>query len=155
MTGALALRPRARPMHPHAEPNVIPFIDVLLVLLVIFMVTAPKPTTDLRVDLPHPSSVAPPPMIEPTIVELRAAPEGYAVFVGGQAVSEADIGERALAHILAANPALDAATAHAEARVFVRSELDVAYAPVVHVVEALQQARFAKVAIIAQNADEE
>jgi len=43
-------RPRRRAM-PQADPNVIPFIDVLLVLLIIFMVTAPKPTTDLRVDM--------------------------------------------------------------------------------------------------------
>jgi biopolymer transport protein ExbD len=154
MVKPLALRPRARPMHPHAEPNVIPFIDVLLVLLIIFMVTAPKPTTDLRVDLPRPNVSATPPMIEPTIVELRTAPGGYGVFIGARQISEADIGADALAHILAANPALDRDTAHAEARVFVRADLDVAYAPVVGVVEALQQARFAKVAIIAQNADE-
>jgi biopolymer transport protein ExbD len=49
----LAIRRRAHPL-PASEPNVIPFIDVLLVLLIIFMVTAPKPTTDLRVDMPRP-----------------------------------------------------------------------------------------------------
>jgi biopolymer transport protein ExbD len=153
MAMTLSLRPRARPMHPHAEPNVIPFIDVLLVLLIIFMVTAPKPTTDLRVDLPR-ATLGPPPMIEPTIVELIAAPNGYRVYVGGAETDAANLATSALAHILSANPALDADTAFAEARVFVRADLDVAYAPVVNTVEALQQARFAKVAIIAQTADE-
>lgn len=154
MAVTTALRARARAMHPHAEPNVIPFIDVLLVLLIIFMVTAPKPTTDLRVDLPRPGRPAQV-MIAPTIVELRVTPDGHGVFISGRQISETEIGAGALAHILAANPALDADAAYADARVFVRADLDVAYAPVVHVVEALQQARFTQVAIIAQNADEE
>jgi len=42
---------------PMADPNVIPFIDILLVLLIIFMVTAPIPTVDIRVDLPPPNPV--------------------------------------------------------------------------------------------------
>ena len=37
---------------PVSDPNVLPFIDILLVLLIIFMVTAPIPTVDIRVDLP-------------------------------------------------------------------------------------------------------
>lgn len=153
MSATYALRPRARRLYPQAEPNVIPFIDVLLVLLIIFMVTAPKPTTDLRVDLPRAQAGAPP-MIEPTIVELRAAPGGYRLYIGAREIGEADIGASALAHILAANPPLDADTAISEARIYVRSDLDVAYAPVVHTVEALQQARFRNVSILAQNAEE-
>lgn len=140
-------------LHPHAEPNVIPFIDVLLVLLIIFMVTAPKPTTDLRVDMPPPIP-GPASLIEPTIVDLRAAPSGFAVFVGGAEVGFDMLGARALAHIVSANPALAAGDIHAEARVFVRSELDVAYAPVVATVEALQLSGFRQVSIIAQSAEE-
>jgi len=145
---------RERPsLHPAAEPNVIPFIDVLLVLLIIFMVTAPKPTTDLRVDMPRHTS-GPASLIEPTIVHLRGSAKGYAVFVGSGEVALTEIGAGALAHILAANPVISAEDAHAEARVFVRSELEVAYAPVVAVVESLQQAGFRNVSIIAQNADD-
>ncbi len=150
---ALTPRPRARRMQPHVDPNVIPFIDVLLVLLIIFMVTAPEPTTDLRVDLPR-QQAGPPPLIEPTIVELRAAPDGHRIYIGNAEIAENELGAGALAHILAANDALDAQTAYAEARIFVRADLDIAYAPVVHTVETLQQARFRKVAIIAQNADD-
>jgi biopolymer transport protein ExbD len=65
---AFAQRSRAR-FEPAADPNVIPFIDVLLVLLIIFMVTAPKPTTDLRVDLPRPGTAIPV-VIPPTIVHV-------------------------------------------------------------------------------------
>lgn len=144
------VRARAR-MEPEAHPNVIPFIDVLLVLLIIFMVTAPKPTTDLRVDLPPPvPGLAS--QIEPTIVELRVAPNGYAVFVGGVETNLDALGARALAHILTANPALEPNHVHAESRVFVRSDLDVAYAPVVAAVEALKLSGFEQVSIVAQDA---
>jgi biopolymer transport protein ExbD len=140
-------------LHPQAEPNVIPFIDVLLVLLIIFMVTAPKPTTDLRVDLPAPIP-GPASEIEPTIVDLLATTNGFAVLVGGVQVSLETLGAQALAHILAANPALAADEVHAESRVFVRSELDVAYAPVVGAVEALRLSGFQNVSIVAQSADQ-
>lgn len=149
---AIMARKRAR-LHPEADPNIIPFIDVLLVLLVIFMVAAPTPTTDLKVDLPPPVP-GPASRIEPTIVELRAVVGGYAVFVAGAEAGLDAIGARALAHILNADPDIDVAGAYADARVFVRAELDVAYAPVVATVEALKTAGFANVSIVAQQADE-
>ena len=62
-------------LHPTSEPNVIPFIDVLLVLLIIFMVTAPTPTVDLHVDLPSNGARAGPERA--TIVALRAQTSGY------------------------------------------------------------------------------
>ncbi len=149
---ALARRERAYAL-PNAEPNVIPFIDVLLVLLIIFMVTAPRPTTDLQVDLPRPG----PPIaivIPPTIVQIRAAPGGYTIFVSGEETTLDGLGLDALAHMLAANPELSAEDAFAEGRIFVRADLDVAYQHVITVVETLQDAHFRKVAIYAQDADE-
>ena len=148
---ALMRRARAYAL-PNAEPNVIPFIDVLLVLLIIFMVTAPRPTTDLQVDLPRPG----PPIaivIQPTIVHIRATADGYAIFVGGEETSPDQLSADALSHMLAANPVITAEDAFAEGRIFVRADLDVAYQHVITVVETLQDARFRKVAIYAQNAD--
>jgi biopolymer transport protein ExbD len=151
---ALARRERVS-LAPAAEPNVIPFIDVLLVLLIIFMVTAPKPTTDLRVDLPvpggHPIQIE----IPPTVVMLRYAPEGVRYFVGAEETPREHLAERALAQMLAVDPSITANHALAEGRLFVRSDLDVAYANVVSAVEDLQAARFRKVAIVAQDADSE
>jgi biopolymer transport protein ExbD len=138
---------------PNSQPNVIPFIDVLLVLLIIFMVTAPKPTTDLRVDLPRPGS-SQPPLIPPTIVDVRDTADGFAIFIDADSVPIADLGPRTLAHILARNDELTPRAAYAEARVYVRADLDVAYQHVVRVVETLQLARFRKVAILAQRADD-
>lgn len=148
---AAAQRLRAQ-FAPTADPNVIPFIDVLLVLLIIFMVTAPKPSTDLRVDLPRPGpSVAA--AIPPTIVTIHAAPDGYRVMVGSEESSLTDLGRRALAHVLAADPVLTTEDALLDARIFVRADLDVAYQDVITVVGALQDAQFQRVAIAAQDAD--
>jgi biopolymer transport protein ExbD len=154
MAANAAARARAR-LELSAEPNVIPFIDVLLVLLIVFMVTAPKPTTDIRLDLvPHVPGRAS--LIDPTIVQLREAPGGgYRVFVGDEETTLDQLSERAMAHVLAVDPAITVVDAQADARVFVQSELDVAYANVVAVVDDLQQAHFQKVSVIAQNADSE
>ncbi len=152
---AFALARRERPsLAPAADPNVIPFIDVLLVLLVIFMVTAPKPTTDLRVDLPAPGPVAPV-EIPPTIVYLRYSPVGVRYLVGVEETPRAQLAERALAQMLAVEPSITAQHALLEGRLFVRSDLDVAYADVVAVVEDLQRAHFRKVSIVAQNAEDD
>jgi biopolymer transport protein ExbD len=148
---AAALRAKGR-FPPALEPNVIPFIDVLLVLLIIFMVTAPKPTTDLRVDLPLPGPSAAA-AIPPTIVEVSPGPQGFMLFIGGQQVELEALGPRTLAYVLAVDPALTPQDAHAEARIFVRADLDVAYQHVVTVLETLQQAQFRRVAILTQNAD--
>ena len=59
---------------------------------------------------------------------------------------------RALAHLQAAHPSLTAEDALANAHIYVRADLDVAYDRVVHVVDALQRARFRNVAISAQQA---
>ncbi len=136
-----------------ADPNVIPFIDVLLVLLIIFMVTAPRPTTDLRVDLPRPGlSIAA--AIPPTIVDVRAAPEGFSLLVGSEETSLQSLGADALAHMLTVEPTLEAEDALENGRIFVRADLDIAYQTVITVVETLQEARFHRVAIYAQNAEE-
>lgn len=148
---ALPRRARAQ-LQPAAEPNVIPFIDVLLVLLIIFMVTAPKPSTDLRVDLPRPAPAAPA-LIPPTIVSIIADGAGYRVLIGAEEAAPSDLARLTLSHVLAANPVLAPEDAYADARIFVRADLDVAYQHVITVVETLQQAHFEKIAILAQDAD--
>jgi biopolymer transport protein ExbD len=141
-------------LRPVADPNVIPFIDILLVLLVIFMVTAPMPTVDLRLQMVE-SRGARPPVIEPTIIEVREAPEGaFRIFVGEEETQLDRLAATAMAHVLSGNPTLDASDVLLEAPVYVRSDQAVAYGHVVAAVDALQTARFAKVGVIAQRADE-
>jgi biopolymer transport protein ExbD len=149
---AIARRGRVYPQ-PHADPNVIPFIDVLLVLLIIFMVTAPSPTTDLRLDLPRAAPPAPV-VIPPTVVEIEATPSGYRILLDGRPTALDRLGADVLEHMLAANPSLNAEDAFADGRVYVRSDLEVAYQTVITVIDTLQTARFQKVSIYGQNADE-
>ncbi len=132
----------------NADPNIIPFIDVLLVLLVIFMVTAPKPTTDLRVDLPR-ENPSLQPVIIATIVELRKTPAGFGVFLGRRQVEFTTLAAHALTQAMLVNGIDDARRALAEAPVIVRADQNIAYANVVAVIEALQCARFRKVSVTA------
>jgi biopolymer transport protein ExbD len=137
---------------PQAEPNVIPFIDILLVLLIIFMVTAPKPTTDLNVDLPPPGvSIAAD--LAPTVVDVKASAQGAAFWIGARHVSLDRLGAAALAAMTAADPRITPADARYNGRIFVRADLDVGYQGVVSAIDALEQARFRCVSIAAQRAD--
>ena len=142
-------------MQPTSEPNVIPFIDILLVLLIIFMVTAPLPTVDLRVDLPPPNPV---PIhlegLNPTIVGIREGAGGLEVFVDEQTVTMSQLGQVTLDHAIRNNPALNVEDIYAEARVFVRADQSTAYGNVVDVMSRLEEEGFVKVGIFAELAQE-
>ena len=140
---------------PVSEPNVIPFIDILLVLLIIFMVTAPIPTVDIRVDLPPPNPV--PIRLEglnPTIVGIRETPAGMAIYVDEEIVLLSQLGEKTFEHARRNNPALDFQDLYAEARIFVRADQSTAYGNVVDVMSRLQEEGFVKVGIFAELASE-
>jgi biopolymer transport protein ExbD len=142
-------------MQPNSDPNVIPFIDILLVLLIIFMVTAPIPTVDIRVDLPPPNPV---PIhlegLNPTIVGIRETPEGMQVFVDQEIVTVSQLGATTLDHAIRNNPALNVEDIYAEARIFVRADQSTAYGNVVNVMSQLQEEGFVKVGIFAELASE-
>ena len=146
-------RQRTARFLPAVEPNVIPFIDVLLVLLIIFMVTAPKPTVDLRLELASRSGI--PPIIAPTIIDIEQAPGGAVrMLVDQQEVAASDLAQRTLANVLSHNGALTPEDVYADARIYVRADQDIAYGNVVAALDILQSARFAKVGIFAQRVDE-
>ncbi len=70
--------PRRRRRRPIAEINVVPYIDVMLVLLVIFMITAPLLTQGVRVDLPQAEAEPLPTEAEdPVVVSINAAGEFF------------------------------------------------------------------------------
>ena len=132
----------------------IPFIDVLLVLLIIFMVTAPQPTVDLNVEMPSGIPRYVPPPILPVIVEIRDVGGTPEIFVGSEQVSLASLGQRTLAQIQANNPDAPFEAIFAEAPIYVRADQSTAYQNVVNVLDALRDAKFAKVGIFAQTAEE-
>ena len=95
------------------EINVTPFIDVILVLLIIFMVAAPLSTVDLPVDLPTSSAAPQKKPDKPTYVSIKA---DLAVAVGEAPVKRADLVRT-----------LDAADPNRDRRIFLRSDRAVSY----------------------------
>jgi len=142
---------------PTSDPNVIPFIDILLVLLIIFMVTAPIPTVDLRVDLPPPNPRPTPPEDgkRPTIVSL-VDNQGYVTYqVDGQPVEFAQISDKVLERSIENNWAIPIEDIYAEARIFVRADQRTTYGRVVQLMSRLQEDGFVKVGIFAEQASTE
>lgn len=72
-------RPRTKRHKPNAEINVVPYIDVMMVLLVIFMVTAPMLTQGVIVDLPEAKSdpVATDELSQPLIISISKSGDYY------------------------------------------------------------------------------
>ncbi len=118
------------------EINVTPFIDVMLVLLIIFMVAAPLATVDVPVDLPASTAKPQPRPDKPLFVSVKTD--------GGVLVDETGADLDTLA------AALDAATGGArDTRVFLRADKAVDYGRLMTVMNALRDAGYLKVALVA------
>ena len=123
-----------------SEINVTPFVDVMLVLLVIFMVTAPLLTVGVPVDLPKTQAAAISKPDEPLIVTVTAEGKVY--------LQETELTDAQLVEKLKAMGA-----DKAEQRLYVRGDKSVAYGRVMEVMGQLAGAGFTKVALIAESAD--
>jgi biopolymer transport protein ExbD len=118
------------------EINVTPFIDVMLVLLIIFMVAAPLSTVDLPVDLPS-STVTPQKRPDkPTYVTIQA---DLAVAIGENPVKRVD-----LVRTLDAMPSEQGK----DRRVFLRADKAVPYGELMNVLEILRSGGYLKVALV-------
>lgn len=121
---------------PMAEINVTPFIDVMLVLLIVFMVTAPLLNAGVQVDLPKSDAAA----IndddsQPIEVSFNTAGE---IFVGEQKVSRGELLSK-----LAALSENDV-----EKRIFIRADQNLPYGDVMGVIGLINKAGYRKVALI-------
>ncbi|MGH6811974.1 MAG: TonB system transport protein ExbD [Methylocella sp.] len=117
------------------EINVTPFIDVMLVLLIVFMVAAPLSTVDVNVDLPASTANPAPRPDKPLFLTLK--PDLTL------ALDESPIQRRNLAH------ALDAATeGDKEQRVFVRADRAVPYGEVMGLMNLLRAAGYLKIGLV-------
>jgi biopolymer transport protein TolR len=120
---------------PVSEINVVPYLDVMLVLLIVFMVTAPLLTQGLRVDLPQASSE---PLeldenAETLVIELTADNEFF-ISLGVTEQEEQSavplelIGQQ-VASIVQVNPAI---------QIFVEGDANASYGPFISLMEALR-----------------
>jgi biopolymer transport protein ExbD len=116
--------------------NVTPFIDVILVLLIIFMVAAPLSTVDLPVDLPSSTATAQKKPDKPTYVSIKA---DLAVAIGEDVVNRVDLVR-----------SLDAKSDGGKDRfIFLRADRTVPYGEMMDVLEMLRAGGYIKIKLVA------
>ena len=123
----------------NADINVTPFVDIMLVLLIIFMVAAPMATVSIRLDLPP--AVPPPPgtpQKDPVYITIQ---ETGSIFIATQQTTI----EGLAADVCAA---LEVTTDCRQERVFVRADPEVTYNQFMEVMNELQSRGFFKVGLL-------
>ena len=124
-----------------SEINVTPFVDVMLVLLIVFMVTAPLLTVGIPVDLPKVKASALTDQKDPLEITVKIGGE---IYLGE---SEVDVDNLI--------PRLNAITElNKEARIYVRGDRVVAYGRIMEIMSLVNSAGYIKVALVTQNPKE-
>ena len=117
------------------EINVTPFIDVMLVLLIIFMVAAPLATVDIKVDLPASSAKPAPRPEKPVFLSVKA---DQRLYLGEDPVTVEALG-----------PTLDARTHNnKDTTIFFQADKGVDYGDLMSVMDALRSAGYLKVGLV-------
>ncbi|HEY0051992.1 MAG TPA: biopolymer transporter ExbD [Caulobacteraceae bacterium] len=124
----------------NSEITVTPFVDVMLVLLIIFMVAAPLATVSIEVDLPP--AVAPPAQNPPTPIYISIQKDGD-VFIGDFRTDVGTMGEDLNRLIGTRNPT--------EERIFIRSDRQTRYGDFMQVMNALQDNGYYSVALVGED----
>jgi biopolymer transport protein ExbD len=124
---------------PLAQINVTPMVDVMLVLLVIFMVTAPLLTVGVPLDLPKTKASAITEPKPPVILSLNRAGE---VFIGDERIDPSELESR-LSALAAEDPTR---------LVYVRGDKTISYAQLMDALGMVNRAGFAKVSLVAEAA---
>ena len=133
----MAFKLRSSKKEPISEINVTPFVDVMLVLLIIFMVTAPLLTVGVQVDLPETSADTLPEETEPLTLTINAKGE---IFIQETKVEY----EKIIAKIMAVS------NNRTDTRIFVRGDKTINYGRVLEIMGMLSGSGFTKVALISE-----
>ena len=122
---------------PMSEINVTPFVDVMLVLLIIFMVTAPLLTVGVQVDLPETSADTLPEESEPLTLTINSKGE---VFIQETKIEFDNLIKKILA----------VSNNRTDTRIYVRGDKTINYGRVLEVMGKLSGSGFTKVALISE-----
>ena len=136
-SGGGARRGRRGGYRPMADINVTPLVDVMLVLLIVFMVTAPLLTVAVPVDLPKAQAHSVKQDKEPLVISVDVKGNVYLQ----ESKSELDVLVAKLKAVTGSNP---------DARIFVRGDRGVPYGRIMEVMGTINAAGYSKVALVAE-----
>jgi biopolymer transport protein TolR len=129
--------PRGGRKRPSAEINITPFVDVILVLLIIFMVTAPMLISGIEVDLPKTKAGPIQGQDEPLIISVDSK---GAFFLQEKQLTEEDLLKRLLS-ILSSNPQI---------RVFIKGDQKINYGKVIELFALVKEVGVTNVALVTE-----
>jgi biopolymer transport protein TolR len=132
--GRLERTPRPAPM---SDINMTPLIDVMLVLLVIFIITAPLMTTSLKLDLPKTDSATP--TSAPAFISLAIDAQGKLFF-----------GDESLARDALASRIAAAANTNPQLEVQLRADQKVPYGEVAALIAMIQKAGLNRIGFVTE-----
>jgi len=123
----------------NSEINVTPFVDVMLVLLIIFMVAAPLATVSIKLDLPPALPSSGPPPKPPTVISLQ---KSGAIFIAQKETSLPNLAGDLASVLNVSNPTNET--------VYIRADKEVKYAQFMAILNDLQQSGYYKVSLITE-----
>lgn len=124
----------------NSEINVTPFVDVMLVLLIIFMVAAPLASVSVELKLPKAVAKPRPNPPKPVYISIQ---KGGSLYIGDFPTDLASIGDDLKKQIGSRDPSKE--------RIFIRADKEVRYGTFMTVLNALQDNYFYSVALIGQD----
>ena len=140
MAAKLSTSGGGKQVEANSDINVTPFVDIMLVLLIIFMVAAPLASVSVPVELPN--AVAKPAPNPPKPVYISIQNDGD-VFVGDFRTSVAELGADLRDQIKTRNPEQE--------RIFIRADQQTRYGTFMQVMNALQDNGFYSVALVGED----
>lgn len=141
---------RRQKRKPVAEMNVVPYIDVMLVLLVIFMVTAPMLNQGVKVDLPQVASEVLPSDSNQQVLTLSVLADGTYYWNLGETVDTENRTETAISLEEMTEGVAKIMRARPDTLVYIRGDREVNYGAVVAAMAALQQSGVPNVGLITE-----
>jgi biopolymer transport protein ExbD len=127
----------------NAEINVTPFVDVMLVLLIIFMVAAPLATVNIKLDLPPPDATPQPVIVEPVFVSLQDTGQ---IFIGTTSGGEQEATWVTFRTVLNEKTGGDY-----KRKIFIRADQKVAYSDVMKMMDEIQDSGYHELALVAED----
>lgn len=128
---------KRRGYRPMSEINVTPFVDVMLVLLIVFMVNAPLLTVGIPVDLPESSASTLNDKMDPVVITIKADQKVY--------IQETSVDLKHLSARLA-----QITKQNTNTRIYVRGDRQLHYGTIMHIMGQINEAGYSKVALVAE-----